>query len=522
MERTDVGGLRLSRREPPDKWHYHDWLRDTSIWTIRDHGGSWGWRKLLRLRPFLGSSVDYHIGNRASFYIWQDPWHHLGPLIERFPRGPRLLGINKSTKLIYVISEGEWHWPPITDFECLEITHTLPQICGGANRVVWRFDKGQPTTQARYKLFDPPGPKVGWSSLLSGSLKVPRHAFILWLAILGKLPTTDKPWLSHLGACILCDEGSTETHSHLFFQCRFSRQCLIEIRRRIRFQWPNKDWETNIEWATKKWRGKHIVNIAYRTLLAACVYHIWRERNLRRFEHTERTPNTIAGEWQWPTITDFECLEITHNLPLIFGGEDRVVWRCDEGQPTTQALYRLFDHSEPKVGWSSLLSGSLKIPRHSFILWLAILGKLPTTDKPWLSHLGVCILCDEGATESHPHLFFRCRFSRQCLYEIRRRIRFHWPNRDWATDIEWATQKWRGKHIINGAYRTLLASCVYHIWRERNLRRFEHTERTPATLSILIIDDVRQRILSVDLASSVSTRALYRLWRIPLVEGETI
>ncbi|KAL2235520.1 UNVERIFIED_CONTAM: hypothetical protein Sindi_1284200 [Sesamum indicum] len=306
-----------------------DRLRERSIWTIREHGGSWGWRKILRLRPFLRAIVDYQIGNGDRFFVWQDLWHHLGPLIERFPQGPRHLRLEESAKLSLVIS---------------------------------------------------------------------------------------------------------------------------------------------------------------------------------------------AGEWQWPTITDFECLEITHNLPLIFGGEDRVVWRCDEGQPTTQALYRLFTHPEPKVGWSSLLLGSLKIPRHSLILWLAILSKLPTTDKSWLSHLGVCILCDEGATESHPHLFFRCRFSRQCLYEIRRRIRFHWPNRDWATDIEWATRKWRGKHR---AYRTLLAACVYHIWKERNLRRFDHTERTPATLSILIINDVRQRILSVDLASSVGTRALYRLWRIPWVEGET-
>ncbi|KAL2225109.1 UNVERIFIED_CONTAM: hypothetical protein Sindi_3044700 [Sesamum indicum] len=314
------------------QWLYQDRLRERSIWTIREHGGSWGWRKILRLRPFLRAIVDYQIGNGDRFFVWQDPWHHLGPLIERFPQGPRHLRLEESAKLSLVIS---------------------------------------------------------------------------------------------------------------------------------------------------------------------------------------------AGEWQWPTITDFECLEITHNLPLIFGGEDRVVWRCDEGQPTTQALYRLFTHPEPKVGWSSLLLGSLKIPRHSFILWLAILGKLPTTDKSWLSHLGVCILCDEGATETHPHLFFQCRFSRQCLYEIRRRIRFHWPNRDWATDIEWATRKWRGEHIINRAYRTLLAACVYHIWKERNLRRFDHTERTPATLNILIINDVRQRILSVDLASSVSTRALYRLWRIPWVEGET-
>ncbi|KAL2253052.1 UNVERIFIED_CONTAM: LINE-1 retrotransposable element ORF2 protein [Sesamum indicum] len=812
--------IRCDRTSIWVQWLYQDRLRDTSIWTVREHGGSWGWRKMLRLRPFLRSIVDYQIGNGDRFFVWQDPWHHLGPLIERFPRGPRHLRLEESAKLSAVISAGEWQWPTITDFECLEITHNLPLILGGEDRVVWRCDEGKPTTQALYRLFDPPEPKVGWSSLLSGSLKIPRHSFILWLAILGKLPTTDKSWLSHLG---------------------FSRQCLFEIRRWIRFHWPNRDWGTDIEWATRKWRGKHIIYSAYRTLLASCVYHIWRERNLRRFEKTERTPATLSilivddvrqrilsvdltssvstralyrlwripwlgfaddillsckadidsirvfkvgldrfaewsglrlnvqkshliisrsaqewkdqmlavlgsqeghlpiryrglplissrltiadcqpllskmdarimgweglslsyagrvqiiksvlssywasafilpkkiikeikkrmrnflwkgtttsgyakvawidvcrpveeggtwiqehykleqgimskklcdvircdrtsiwvqwlyhdrlrdtsiwtirdhggswgwrkllrlhpflrssvdyqigngdtfyiwqdpwhhlgplierfprgprllginestklsyviseGEWHWPPITDFECLEITHTLPQICGGADRVVWRFDKGQPTTQALYKLIGPPGPKVGWSSLLSGSLKIPRHAFILWLAILGKLPTTDKPWLSHLGACILCDDGSTETHSHLFFQCRFSRQCLTEIRRRIRFQWPNRNWEIDIEWATKKWRGKHIVNIAYRSLLAACVYHIWRERNLRRFEHTERTANTIGMMIINDVRQRILSINTALSVSTRALYRLWRIPWpVEGK--
>ncbi|KAL2223817.1 UNVERIFIED_CONTAM: hypothetical protein Sindi_2945400 [Sesamum indicum] len=223
------------------QWLYQDRLRERSIWTIREHGGSWGWRKILRLRPFLRTIVDYQIGNGDRFSVWQDPWHHLGPLIERFPQGPRHLRLEESAKLSLVISAGEWQWPTITDFECLEITHNLPLIFGGEDRVVWRCDEGQPTTQALYRLFTHPEPKVGWSSLLLGSLKIPRHSFILWLAILGKLPTTDKSWLSHLGVCILCDEGATESHPHLFFQCRFSRQCLYEIRRRIRFHWPNRD-----------------------------------------------------------------------------------------------------------------------------------------------------------------------------------------------------------------------------------------------------------------------------------------
>ena len=148
--------------------------------------------------------------------------------------------MEESARLSTVINEGEWQWPPITDFECPEITHDLPTIHGGEDRIIWRFDQGKPTTQALYRLFDPPGPKVGWSSLLAGSLKIPRHLFILWLAILGKLATTDKSWLAHLGPCILCNEGATETHGHLFFQCRFSRQCLTAIRRMVRyFFWGN-------------------------------------------------------------------------------------------------------------------------------------------------------------------------------------------------------------------------------------------------------------------------------------------
>ncbi|KAL2226567.1 UNVERIFIED_CONTAM: hypothetical protein Sindi_2015400, partial [Sesamum indicum] len=252
-------------------WLYASRLQNTS-----------GWRKLLRLRSYIRLVVDYCIGDGTSFYIWQDPWHPLGSLIDRFPRAPNLLGLDLSTKLSSIICGGEWRWPTITDFECLEITHVLPPIHGEAESINWRVDGGQPSTKALTRLFDPPGTKI------------PRHLFILWMVILGKLPTTDKPWLSHLGDCVLCDRRM-ENHTYLFFQCRYSRRCLSEIRKLVRFPWPNRDWANDIDWATRKWRGKHIVNLAYRALLASCVYHIWRERNLRRFEHQQRTATTLAS-----------------------------------------------------------------------------------------------------------------------------------------------------------------------------------------------------------------------------------
>ncbi|KAL2246164.1 UNVERIFIED_CONTAM: hypothetical protein Sindi_2884600, partial [Sesamum indicum] len=68
------------------------------------------------------------------------------------------------------------------------------------------------------------GPKVGWSSLLLGRFKIPRHAFVLWLTIIGRLSTIDKLWLPHLtSSCVLYSDGANETHDHQFFRYTYSR-----------------------------------------------------------------------------------------------------------------------------------------------------------------------------------------------------------------------------------------------------------------------------------------------------------
>ncbi|KAL2247314.1 UNVERIFIED_CONTAM: hypothetical protein Sindi_2583700, partial [Sesamum indicum] len=98
--------IRCDRTSIWVEWLYKGRLQHTSIWTITDHGGSWGWRKILRLRMFLRTMVDYRIGDGRNFFLWQDPWHHLGPLCDTFPRGSRLLGLDESSKLSTVIHKG--------------------------------------------------------------------------------------------------------------------------------------------------------------------------------------------------------------------------------------------------------------------------------------------------------------------------------------------------------------------------------------------------------------------------------
>ncbi|KAL0411296.1 UNVERIFIED_CONTAM: hypothetical protein Slati_3719300 [Sesamum latifolium] len=239
-------------------------LRDKSLWTVTEGKGSWGWRKLLKLRLILQTNIQFCVGDGMRFFLWHDPWHTLGPLILRYPRGPQLTGTCSSATLSLVLDNGQWRWPLFTDISCSDIVYLLPPIHPGTDRVTWRSNGCAFSTSSAYDLFRPPGPKVGWSSLLLGSLKIPRNSFILWLVILGKLSTLDKPWLLHFGGtCVLCMDGQAETHDHLFFACSYSRHCLAHIREHVRFPWPHIAWERGIEWASARWRGKHVVNATY-------------------------------------------------------------------------------------------------------------------------------------------------------------------------------------------------------------------------------------------------------------------
>ncbi|KAL0283515.1 UNVERIFIED_CONTAM: hypothetical protein Sradi_7225600 [Sesamum radiatum] len=229
----------------------------------------------------------------------------------------------------------------------------------------------------------------------------------------------------------------------------------------------------------------------------------------------------LGGHLVLATYHDMESIDITHDLPAIHGGRDRIQWTGPRGSFSSAAAYDLFRPPGPTVGWSSLLVGTFHIPRHRFILWLALQGRLSTTDKPWLQHLGsVCVLCQDGVPESHEHLFFMCPFASECIRAIRREVFFHWPYYNWSSVIRWASARWRGKHVVNAAYRALFASLVYHLWQERNSRIFQHSSRPTEEIVRMVVSETRDLIICKQLPRTVSTRGLYRLWRIPWpVEG---
>ncbi|KAL0284495.1 UNVERIFIED_CONTAM: hypothetical protein Sradi_7195600 [Sesamum radiatum] len=287
---------RILQRDPRSIWvawvlRYR--LRNQTLWTSSVTTAPWCWRKLIKLCPLLRDGLDYRVGDGCQFKLWGDIWHPRGPLLHSFPRGPRITGLPADAMLQEVIQQGQWSWPALTEFDIQEIVSELPPIYPNqTDEIKWKHNTGMCTTAALYSLLQPTSLRVGWHHLLSGKFKIPRHGFVLWLAILERLSTMDRIWAYQAnGSCVLCGGLAVESHSHIFFECVFSQRCLMILKRRVRFCWLQRGWQTDIVWASRRWRGSHLLNMASRALLAAIVYHIWRERNSRRFYLHRPQPN---------------------------------------------------------------------------------------------------------------------------------------------------------------------------------------------------------------------------------------
>ncbi|KAL0455414.1 UNVERIFIED_CONTAM: hypothetical protein Slati_0880600 [Sesamum latifolium] len=207
-----------------------------SLLGLDGSGEKWVWKKILKLQSQLLGNITYHIGVGDRVWLWHDPWHPLGPLIHRFPNGPRVTGIPLESKVSLVINEHGWSWPLITDIEHMEIVDHLPRL-EDSDGVRWNSTTGEFTISDAYRLFQPPGPTVGWHVLLHDPLRIPRNCFNLWLAILERLSTLDRTWWTGLDStCVLCSRGETESHSHLFFQCEYASTCLRILEAEVRFR----------------------------------------------------------------------------------------------------------------------------------------------------------------------------------------------------------------------------------------------------------------------------------------------
>ena len=127
-----------------------------------------------------------------------------------------------------------------------------------------------------------------------------------------------------------------------------------------------------------------------------------------------RVSEIINGEnWCWPIANSPDLIILKNSIPSSLVPRpttmDGVFWRASPtGSFSIKAAYKSLAPNSNKVVWHKLVWYPQFIPKASFILWLAIRGRLGTQDRLHISSTNPkCLLCN-NQMETHNHLFFNC------------------------------------------------------------------------------------------------------------------
>ncbi|PWA58056.1 RNA-directed DNA polymerase, eukaryota, Reverse transcriptase zinc-binding domain protein [Artemisia annua] len=370
-----------------------------------------------------------------------------------------------------------------------------------------------------------------------------------------------RKWGSYdMMVCALCHE-ETDSHEHLFFKCKFSNELWKKVLEKIQEQqWGELEWQTligkiairnrlkslkvkgskatnNVEeiWDVKfgnteagniclnefivhlevmaQYLGFHIIQAAYdsgRSFWAINEENndSWGWRNMLRLRQDIRVHlvkevgdgcNTSVWFDNWSTFGALNYYVTYRDLYNERYKIDMFVHEFVEVSNVKQAYIDLSSTGDD-VTWSKVVWYSQNIPKFAFILWLAVQCKLTTQDKirKWGSYdMMVCALCHEE-TDSHEHLFFKCKFSNELWKKVLEKIQEQqWGELEWQTLIGKIASMYNGNSINSVVRRLCLATCVYMIWQERNCRLFRDERRTLEVLFQIVCDTVRNRLKSL-------------------------
>jgi hypothetical protein len=192
----------------------------------------------------------------------------------------------------------------------------LLEDCGSQEEAVallrqWNRGDDNFSVQA-YNYFRLSGPQVNWARVVWEKWSMPRHNFILWLAVLGKLRTKDRLRFFQIDTlCVLCGQ-TEESHSHLFFTCSWSACLWLQIKLWLRINRRMMTLTSAIRGLNSG--GNNLEARMRRVSLGLTVYLIWEERNKRIFDGKNTSVGNIFRKFQILFYTVFHFYEKDHHI----------------------------------------------------------------------------------------------------------------------------------------------------------------------------------------------------------------
>ncbi|GJW71876.1 reverse transcriptase domain, reverse transcriptase zinc-binding domain protein [Tanacetum coccineum] len=283
-------------------------LKGRSFWDVPCRGdASWGWRKLLQIRSTIRPFIWHKINNGKSTSVWFDRWTDVCPLKDLLSnRDIVRSGFSLENSVSNLISDGVWRWPLdwLSRFPFLAQLHVPVLLDDMDDVILWRDRDGvlRPFLVACvWDTIRSRADMVNWYNVVWFSHCIPRHAIHMWLVIQQKLKTQDRlrqwdvgPSIDlNLLKCPLCDLVP-DSHDHLFFECSFSSQVWSKVRVLCGMDAIPPHLSDVVAFIVPLSKGKTVVSIISRIVVAATSYYIWLERNGRLFKKKTSTPGQIV------------------------------------------------------------------------------------------------------------------------------------------------------------------------------------------------------------------------------------
>ncbi|XP_074304751.1 uncharacterized protein LOC141639547 [Silene latifolia] len=173
-----------------------------------------------------------------------------------------------------------------------------------------------------YDLLREPNSKVSWVRAVWNKAVVPKHSFIVVLAMQGKLATIDQLTIRgmHLvNRCVLC-KAASEDHQQLFFQCNYSSHVWKHLLDWMGLRGRSMRFKTELHWIAHRRHRRHWKFLWVTSCMTALVYSIWEERNSRIFNNVEHAVEHVIRRVQF--LVSVKLLHVTpssHEDEVLYG-----------------------------------------------------------------------------------------------------------------------------------------------------------------------------------------------------------
>ncbi|KAF6172203.1 hypothetical protein GIB67_024825 [Kingdonia uniflora] len=213
-------------------------------------------------------------GDGNTFSFWHDPWLNGGVLSMRI----------RSQDLNQI-------WREIRDSDKPD------DAC--KDLIIWKPAKnGKFSTKSAWENLRSSNEVVPWFRTVWTEATMPRHSFILWMAIKNRLKIIDfliQIEVLNVSYCSLCD-AQEEIRAHLFFECPYSNYIWSQILLSLGIFKRVGKWEDELNWLMNARTIDSAIKLILIAAIAVTVYCIWGERNQRHFNNISSTKEAILGK----------------------------------------------------------------------------------------------------------------------------------------------------------------------------------------------------------------------------------